>query len=46
MAENEKGKVFIILALLGVILIPLLKAKPPEELDAEIISTKFEGINN
>ena len=45
MAENEKGKVFIILALLGLVLIPLLRAKPiEEELDAEIIITEYERI--
>ena len=37
-------KVFIILALLGIVLIPLIKAKPPEELGAEIINTQFETI--
>ena len=45
MAEKDKGKVFIILVLLGIVLIPLLRAKPPEEeLDAEIISTEYEEI--
>jgi len=45
MAEKDKGKVFIILALLGIILIPLIKAKPPEEeLFGEITSTEFTRI--
>ncbi len=45
MAEKDKGKVFIILVLLGIVLIPLITAKPPEEeLDAEIISTEYEEI--
>jgi len=47
MAEEDKGKVFILLGILSlIVLIPLLRAKPLEELDAEIISTKFERINN
>ena len=42
MADNKK--VFIILALLGIVLIPLLKAKPPE-LGGEVMSTEFTRIN-
>jgi len=46
MKENNKGKVFIFLSILGVImLIPLLKGKPSEELEGELISTEFERIN-
>lgn len=46
MAEKDKGKVFIILALLGIVLLPLLKAKPPEEgLEAEVIGTEFTRVN-
>lgn len=45
MAKDE-GNLFIILGLLSiVVLIPLLKAKPPEEADGEVISTEFERIN-
>jgi len=42
MAEKKRN-IFIVLALLGfIVLIPLLKAKPPEEeAEGEIISTKF-----
>ena len=41
MAE-KKQNIFIVLALLGIIvLIPLLKAKPPEEAEGEIIGTEF-----
>lgn len=50
MAEKDNGKVFIILALIGIVLIPLLRAKPPEEpeegLEAEIISTEYKRIKN
>ena len=43
--EKDNGKVFIILALLGVVLIPLIMAKPlEEELDADIVSTEYEEI--
>ncbi len=46
MAEKDRGKVFIILALLGIVLIPLLRAKPPEEdLGGEVMSTEFTRIN-
>ena len=45
MAKKNNGKVFIVLLLLGLVLIPLLKAKQPEEeLDVEIISTEYEEI--
>ena len=41
---KDKGKVFILLGLLSiVVLIPLLKAKPPE-LGGEVVSTQFERI--
>ncbi len=45
MAE-KKTNLFILLGLLGiVVLIPLLKAKPPEEVGGEVVSTQFERIN-
>jgi len=44
MKEKDNGKVFIILALLGLVLIPLLKAKP-EEIEGEVTSTKFTRVN-
>lgn len=46
MAE-KKTNLFILLGLLSIIvLIPLLKAKPPiEEVEAEIISTEYERAN-
>ena len=45
MKEKDNGKVFIILALLGLVLIPLLKAKPTEEIEGEVMSTKFTRVN-
>jgi len=47
MAKKDKGKTFILLGLLGIIvLIPLIKGKPPEpELEGEITITSFERIN-
>ena len=44
MAE-KKANLFIILGLLSiVVLIPLLKAKPPE-VEGEVVSTQFERTN-
>ena len=46
MAKKSKANLFIILGLLGIIvLVPLLKAKPPEELGGEVTSTEFERVN-
>ena len=42
---NKKANLFIILGLLTIVLIPLLKAKPSEEIDGEVINTQFERIN-
>ncbi len=44
MAEKDNGKVFIVLLLLGIVLIPLLRAKPPE-IEGEVISTDFTRTN-
>lgn len=44
MAE-KKANLFIILALLSIVLMPLLKAKPSEEIEGEVVSTQFERIN-
>jgi len=44
MKGEDKGKVFIVLSILGIILlIPLIKAKKPE-LGGDIMSTSFERI--
>ena len=44
--EKDNGKVFIVLLLLGIVLIPLIRAKPiEEELDADIVSTEYKRIN-
>ena len=40
--KEKKANIFILLGLVVVIvLIPLLKAKPPEEAEGEIIGTEF-----
>ncbi len=45
MAEKKRN-IFILLALLGIIvLIPLLKAKPPEEAEGEVMDTEFTRVN-
>ncbi len=43
MTDNKK--IFIILGLLGIVLIPLIKAKPTEEFGGELTSTEFTRIN-
>jgi len=43
--EDGNRKVFILLSILLIMLIPLLKAKPEEELGAKIINTEYERIN-
>lgn len=45
MEEKDKGKVFILLGLLAIVLIPLLKAKPPEEAGGEVMGTEFTRVN-
>ncbi len=44
MKEKDNGKVFIILALLGLVLIPLLMAKP-QKIEGDVMGTEFTRVN-
>jgi len=45
MEKKDKRKIFIVLGILLIVLIPLLKAKLPIEAEAEIVDTEYKRTN-